>query len=220
MGSKMASPLIPGLGRNAPETGSRDLPALGIAEGLFSRVQLRVLALLFGQPDRDFQGAEIIRMAASGVGAVHRELKRLTASGLIMVTPLGRQKLYRVNMDSPIFEELHGLILKTVGLVSPIRVALGPFEDRIEVAFVYGSTARGNDTTRSDIDLMIIGEKLTYPEIIEAMQPVEEVIKRRVSVMFLTPSEWVKKRSSDNPFLSRVMSQPRLLLIGSENELA
>ena len=220
MGSNEKPAGIPEKDRNTPGSGSEELPALGLAEGLFSRVQLRVLALLYGQPDRSFQGAELIRLAASGVGAVHRETKRLIASGLVTVTPLGRQKLYRANRNSPIFAELYGLILKTVGLVSPIRDALEPFAGTIEFAFIYGSIAKGSDTAASDVDLMLVGDGLTYPEIVAALQPVEEGIKRQISVNLLTPAEWRKKRSSDNPFLSRVMSQPRLMLIGAENDLA
>lgn len=208
------------MGKNVPESGRLDLPALGLAEGLFSRVQLRVLALLYGQPDRIYQGAELIQLAASGVGAVHRETKRLVASGLVTVTPLGRQKLYRANRNSPIFAELHGLVMKTVGLAYPINDALRAFAGLIEIAFIYGSIAKGSDTAGSDVDLMIVGNRLTYPEIVAAMHSVEESIKHRISVNLMTPAEWRKKRSTDNPFLSRVMSQQRLLLIGSEIDLA
>jgi DNA-binding MarR family transcriptional regulator len=116
---------------NKPIKGSIKLPALGLAESLFSRVQLRVLSLLFGQPDRSFQGAELIRLAASGVGAVHREIRRLVSSGLVIEIPLGRRKLYRVNQSSPIFQELHALILKTVGLTIPVQDALVPFNNSI-----------------------------------------------------------------------------------------
>jgi predicted nucleotidyltransferase len=217
---------IPNMGRDnckeAFKTGSsqpvrrhNELPSLGLAEGLFSRVQMRVLALLFGQPERGFQGAELIRLAGSGVGAVHRELTRLVSSGIVSVQPLGRQKIYSANRESRIFQELHGLIMKTVGLSQPLRDALEPFAHRIKYAFIYGSTARGDDTSASDVDLMIIGDELAYPEVLAALLPVEQAIGRTVSVNLLNCDEFGRRLLSRDSFLARVMSQEKLTLLGS-----
>jgi len=205
-------------GRNTPIKGGIELPALGLAESLFSRVQLRVLALLFGQPERSFQGAELIHLAASGVGAVHREIKRLVSSGLVIEVPLGRRKLYRVNQSSPIFKELYSIILKTVGLAIPVRDALLSFTESIRTAFIYGSIAMGDDSAWSDVDLLIIGEDLAYPDIMSALQPVEQNINRQISVQMITFAEWKEKRSSRNPFILNVLSKPKLFLIGPDND--
>ena len=128
----------------------------GLAAALFSPVLQRVLGLLFGQPDRSFQSAELIRLAGSGTGAAHRVLTRLAAVGLVTVTHSGNQKHYRANRSSPIFEELHGLIVKTVGVVEPLRRALEVQADDVRAAFVYGSVAKGTDKAGSDIDLMVV----------------------------------------------------------------
>src|SRR5438128_2978480 len=101
--------IIPNMGRKA------ERPSIGLADALFSRVQQRVLALLFGQPDRRFQSAELIRLARGGTGAVHRELGRLSEAGWITVTRSGNQKHYQANRNAPAFAELHGLVIKTVG---------------------------------------------------------------------------------------------------------
>src|SRR5437868_1067082 len=85
----------------------------GFASVLFTPVQQRVLGLLFGQPERRFQGAELIRLAASGTGAVHRFVTRLAESGLVTVERVGNQKHYQANRESSVFAELHGLITKT-----------------------------------------------------------------------------------------------------------
>src|SRR4026209_1621377 len=99
-------------------------PVSGLADVLFTPVQQRVLGLLFAQPDRRFQSGELIRLAGSGTGAAHRLLTRLAHSGLVTVTQLGNQKHYQANRDSAVFAELHGLIVKTSGLVVPLRTAL------------------------------------------------------------------------------------------------
>ena len=191
-----------------------------LAQALFSTVQLRVLGLLFGQPDRSFQGAELIRLARSGDGAVHRVLTRLAESGLVTVTRIGNQKHYRANAESPIFGELHGLIVKTVGLTAPLQKALAPFADRIMGAFVYGSIAKGTDTAKSDVDLMIIGEGLDYSQVYTALQAAERALHRSVNPTIYNRKEFRKRKRAGNAFLERVLAQPKLWVIGSDHVFA
>src|SRR3954470_18994865 len=99
-------------------------PVSAIASALFTPVQQRVLGILFGQPERRFQSAELIRLAGSGTGAVHRQLQRLEKAGLVTASRDGNQKYYAARKDAPIFAELHGLVVKTVGIVEPLRAAL------------------------------------------------------------------------------------------------
>lgn len=182
-------------------------------------MQQRVLGLLFGQPNRTFLGAEVIRLAGSGTGAVHRELTRLAASGLVTVKRVGNQKHYRANRDSPVFAELQGLVLKTFGLAAPLREALAPFAPRIRAAFVYGSVARGAETARSDIDLMVVADGLSYADLYEALQGAESTLARRVDLKLNTPQEWKRKLAADHSFTLKVAAQPRLFLIGSESDI-
>ena len=187
---------------------------------LFSPVQQRVLALLFGQPGRSFQGAEVIALAGSGTGAVHRQLVRLADSGLVTVTRVGNQKHYQANRDSPVFSELHGLVLKTTGLAGPLEDALASFKDRIQVAFVYGSIAQGTDTARSDVDLMVICEDLAYSDLYDALQAAEAILHRPVHVSLATAAEWKRKLAEGNPFVTKVQAQPKIPLIGEADDLA
>ena len=191
----------------------------GLAGALFSRVQLRVLSLLLGQPDRVFHASEIIRLAGSGSGAVQRELEQLGAVGILTVTLSGNRKLYQTNRQSPIFEELHGLIMKTVGLVEPLRKALKPFAEAIEVAFVYGSVATGRDTAKSDIDLMIVGTELSYSPVYAALQKAEKTLLRSVNPNLITPGEWKRKHAEKGSFVRKISEQPKLFVLGSQHEL-
>jgi predicted nucleotidyltransferase len=195
-------------------------PSTRLADVLFSPVQQRVLALLFGQPGRSFQSAEVIALAGSGTGAVHRQLVRLADSGLVTVTRVGNQKHYQANRDSPVFSELHGLVVKTVGLVGPLQEALVPFRDRIQVAFVYGSIAKGTDTAQSDIDLMVISNDLAYSDLYSALQGAEATLRRKVDVSLATAAEWKRKLAAGNPFVTKVQAQPKVPLIGSADDLA
>lgn len=113
-----------------------------LVDALFTKTQQRVLALLFGQPERSFFATELMELAKSGRGAVQRELGRLTDSGLVMVTSLGNQKHFQANPAAPVFQELRGIVLKTIGLLEPLGDALAPLTKRIELALVYGATAK------------------------------------------------------------------------------
>ncbi|MDP9201529.1 MAG: transcriptional regulator [Gemmatimonadota bacterium] len=209
--------MFPIMGMIIPNMGNT---AGGIADALFDQVQKRVLVILFGEPDRSFSTTEIIRIAGSGVGAVHRTLVRLATAGLLTVQKLGNQKVYKANQESPVFQELHGLILKTAGLVSPIADALAPFGQKIHAAFVYGSVAKGRDHSRSDVDLIVIAEGLDYPTIFEALQPVERILGRSIHPRVLRPGEWKRKLSSGNSFIRRIWAGPKHFVVGSANAIA
>lgn len=192
---------------------------LSLADALFSTVQQRVLALIFGHPDRSFYTSEIVKSLRSGTGAVERELSRLKRSELVTMERIGNQTHYRANRASPIFEELRGLVLKTVGLSEPLRAALAPHAQRIAAAFVYGSVANKTDTAHSDIDLMVIGEDLSYPDLFAAFQGAEAVLRRPVNPTFLTRDDWRRKLLQKDSFVAKIARQPKLFLIGSEEQL-
>jgi predicted nucleotidyltransferase len=212
--------ILPVLGTIIPNMRIDMVPSTRLAAVLFSPVQQRVLALLFGQPGRSFQSAEVITLAGSGTGAVHRQLIRLADSGLVTVTRVGNQKHYQANRDSAVFSELHGLVVKTIGLAGPLEEALAPFKDRIQVAFVYGSIAKGTDTAQSDIDLMVICDDLAYSDLYSALQKAEAALGRPVQVSLSTVAEWTSKLAAGNPFVTKIQGQPKIPLIGSVDDLA
>jgi predicted nucleotidyltransferase len=185
---------------------------------LFTPVQQRVLGLLYGQPERRFRSGELIRLAASGTGAVHRCLTRLATAGLVSVEAVGNQKYYQANLSGPVFAELHGLVVKTFGLVVPLRAALTPLADRIAAAFVYGSVASGTDTAASDIDLLVVADGLDYADVYTALAPLEDRIGRTVNPNVMTLAQWRRKRGEPG-FVARVAGKPRLFVIGSDDEL-
>ncbi len=203
MGIPNASPIVP----------------TGLADALFTAVQQRVLGLLFGQPARRFQSAELIRLAGSGTGATHRLLKRLAESGLVRVSTEGHQKYYQANAECPVFQELVGLVRKTVGLADPLREALAPLGDRVHMAFIYGSVASGRDRADSDIDLMVIADDLDYPTLFESVQTAEQQLGRPVNPNLMTPDEWRRKSAQPDSFAARLRDRPLVFVIGSEDDL-
>jgi predicted nucleotidyltransferase len=192
----------------------------GLADALFSTTQQRVLGLLFGQPDRSFYATELIGLSGGGSGAVQRELARLEQSGLVTMQKLGTQKHYQANPASPLYEELTGIARKTIGLAEPLRKALQPLASRIAAAFVYGSVAKRQDTARSDIDLLVVSDRLGYGEIFGALEKAGTKLGRQVNPTVFTRTELAKRIKDDNAFVKRVLEQPKVWVVGSEDDLA
>ena len=205
--------IVPILGMTKRARSSRQ----GLADALFTRTQQRVLGMLFGQPDRSFYANELVR--AAGSGAAQRELARLQLAGLIVGRRIGRQKHYEANRESPLFEELRSMVLKTVGLAEPLRHALGPLSAEIRAAFVYGSVARQADRSASDIDLMVISDTLTYADLFRALDRAAKAVGRQVNPTIYSAAEFTKRTSNENAFVTRVLQQPKVWIIGSERDL-
>jgi predicted nucleotidyltransferase len=209
---------IPSMGMN--QTAARGRPRSSLADALFSTTQQRVLGLIFGQPDRSFYATELIAMIGAGSGAVQRELARLEQSGLVHVHRVGTQKHYQANPGSPLFQELCGIAMKTVGLVEPLRHALAPLSDRIDAAFVFGSVAKRQDSATSDIDLMIVSDTLAYADVFAALEYVSARLGRTVNPTVYSRKDLRRRLRQGSAFATRVASQPKLWLIGSEDVLA
>jgi len=193
--------------------------AAGLADALFTRTQQAVLGLLFGQPDRSFFKTEIIRRVGMGSGAVQRELERLETSGLAEVRRVGNQKHYQANSSSPLFAELSSIAQKTFGIAEPLRAALERWKSKITAAFVFGSLAKRSDTSRSDVDVMIISDELTYAEVFAALEPVSESLGRPINPTIQTRKEWSRQMKGDNSFHVRISRQPKIWLFGSDRDL-
>lgn len=188
-----------------------------MADALFTKTQQRVLFLLFGFPERVYFLNELIALAQSGSGAVQRELKRMTESGLVIKTRMGNQTHYQANTETPLFAELCQIIQKTVGLSSIIKDALMPLNDRISVAFIYGSIAKASDSASSDIDLMVISEDVKYEEIFEALEHIP--LGRPINPTIYTRLDFMQRKNSGNAFITRILEQPLLWIIGTKEQL-
>ncbi len=190
-----------------------------LSNALFSKVRQCVLALLYGQPDRSFHTNEVIRLTDSGTGAVQRELEKLTIVGLLTVQSIGNQKHYAANRTSPLFTELRSIVLKTFGLADVLREALAPIASQIHIAFIYGSIAKQEDTATSDVDLMLVCDDLTYADLFKLLEDAQVKLGRTIHPAFYSPAEWTRKYQANNNFLTQLIKQPKIFLIGTEDEL-
>lgn len=193
---------------------------MSIATALFSDSQSRLYAWLFGQPERSYHLSELRRLTGLGSASLQRELNRLTAAGLVHSERVGNLRCFRASPQSPVFGELVALTRKTLGIVPLLRDALMSLTPRLQAAWIYGSVARQTDTAQSDIDVMLVGDDLSLSEVLERLVPVEAQLGRKINPSCYTPHEFARRRAELDSFVSRVLSQPILALIGDALEPA
>ena len=185
---------------------------------LGSKLRAKVLGWLFSHPDERYFVRQLTGLVKEDSTNVSRELARLEKTGILVSTTEGRQKYYQANRESPLFDELHGLMLKTVGVADVLHSALAPAQDKIKAAFIFGSIATGNENRRSDIDVMVIG-RVSFEEVVSLLSPAEEKLRREVNPVVYPITEFKKKVKGDHHFVKTVLEDPKIFLIGGEDEL-
>jgi predicted nucleotidyltransferase len=191
-----------------------------LGTGLFGKGRRNVLGALFSNPERPMYLREIIATAGIGPGQVQRELENLLRLRLVLRSQEGRQAFYRPNPDAPIFEELRSIVFKTFGIADAIRGALEPFKRKIVWAFIFGSVASDTHVASSDIDLMVVSDRLGPSDLLEPLEQVESKLRRRVSLQVHGTKEFQDRARRADHFLQNVLSKPRIMILGDEDELA
>jgi len=197
----------------------RTTPTLELSAALFGRTRRAVLGLLFTHPEDSFYLRELARRAGAGLGAVDREVSRLTRARIITRTARGHQVYYQANPRCPVFAEIKGLMVKTSGLAEVLQAALTPLAERIRVALVYGSFAREDYRRASDVDVMIVGDP-TFAEVVAAVNPAQETLAREINPTVYSVDEFRSRLAAQNHFVKTVLRDKKIFLIGDKRELA
>lgn len=210
---------MPNMGMKKHPPQQKSVSFGGLGSVLFTNTQQRVLAFLFGQPERSYFANELIHLTGAGSGAVQRELKRLSESGLITSQMRGNQRHFQANPHSPIFQELTQIVQKTFGLALPIHEALAPYQEAIRCAFIFGSIAKKQDTVASDVDLFVISDSLSYADLVNQLLGTEVRLGRGINTTIYTEADVRQRLIDGNAFLSRVLEQPKVWIIGNESDI-
>lgn len=185
---------------------------------LFGDYRQRVLAVLLLQPDTSFHVRELARVTGSSAGTLTRELGKLAETGLVLRSEHGNQVRYRANRDCPLFDELAGLFRKTHGSRSVLAEALAPLRERIRVALIFGSMARGSDKAASDVDLLVVGD-VGFAELVQALYPAQQTLQREINPVLYSAAELGERLDRGDAFAARVLSDARIFVIGGPHEL-
>jgi predicted nucleotidyltransferase/predicted transcriptional regulator with HTH domain len=185
---------------------------------LGSKLRAKVLGWLFSHPDERYYVRQLTSLIKEDSTNVSRELARLEKTGILNSTMEGKQKYYQANQESPTFEELHGLVIKTAGVADVLRSALVPAQKRIRLAFIFGSIAAGNENRRSDVDVMVVGT-LSFEEVVSLLRTAEEKLRREVNPVLYPIAEFKKKVKEDHYFVKTVLEDQKIFLIGDQSTL-
>lgn len=184
----------------------------------FGDYRRKVLGLLLLHPGEHFHLREIARMTRTQPGTVRRELSLLANAGVIERDTQGNQVRFRANESYPIYEELRSILKKTSGVADQLRTALAPLSDAIDVAFVYGSVASGQERPTSDIDLLIVGSA-KFEDVIRVLHTYQQDLRREINPHLYSPTEFKRKAREERSFVARVLASPKLFVIGGDDEL-
>lgn len=185
---------------------------------LFGKTRQAILALLYGHTDQSFYHREIVRKTGVGMGAAQREVKQLSKAGIIKRTVRGNLVYYQVDSTCPVFKELKGLVVKTVGMADVLRNSLNPLVSHIRVAFIYGSVVHGKERNGSDVDILVVGD-ITFAEVSLALSDAQKKLLREVNPSVYPVKEFQSKVAKGHHFLKSVINQDKIFLIGDENAL-
>lgn len=195
------------------------MPYRSPIEILFSSYRRQVLALLLLRPDETFYVREISRMTGVPAGSLHRELKLLSEAGLLLRRRVGNQVRYQANRGCAIYPELAGIFRKTAGLVDVLREALTPLVGAIDLAFVFGSFAQGKDRSTSDVDVFVVGT-VTFPRVVGALAQSHDQLGREVNPVVMSRHAVQTKYEARDRFVTRVAREPKLFLIGTDDDFS
>ena len=186
---------------------------------LFGEYRQRALGLLLLNPDASFHVRELARLTGTSAGTLHKELTKLTTGGILQRKQIGNQVHYSANLNCPIFDELASILRKTSGLADVLAKALIDLENKIDVAFVFGSVARGDQQARSDVDMMLIGN-LSFADAVQALHASQAVLQREINPIVYSQDEFNRRIKNNDTFINEVLAKPKLFIIGKENELS
>ncbi len=185
---------------------------------LFSDYRRRVLGLLLLHPDTTYHVRELARLTGTSAGTLHKELTKLTNGGVLRRQEVGNQVRYSADRDCPVFEELASILRKTSGLADVLIEALSSIEKNISLAFVFGSVARGEQQSNSDVDVMLVGS-LGFADAVRALHSAQATLQREINPVVYSLAEFRRRATSDDSFVREVLAKPKLFVVGNENEL-
>jgi predicted nucleotidyltransferase len=183
-------------------------------DALMPPVRQRVLSLTFGTPDRWWYLSELANALGTTPSSLQRELDSLATAAILLMRPEGRRTYYRANENSAIYEELRGIVRKTMGIPNEIRASIAPIERKISLALIYGSVARGEERADSDVDVLVVADDLMLEELFRRLAPAEKKLRRKVNPTLYTREEFRRRRRAKNTFLQNVLSGDHIILTG------
>ncbi len=182
-----------------------------------SKLRQKLFRLYFSQTNGRYYLRELERLLDEPVGNIRREILRWSKAGLFLRERVGNLTFYSLNKSFPLYEELKAIVSKTIGIEHTLREGLKGIK-RIGIGIIYGSVASGEDTGNSDVDVLLIGNP-DMDHLVKNIQEIEKEVGRDINYVLYTPEEYRLKKKAENTFIMDVLRNPRIYVIGSEDDL-
>lgn len=192
---------------------------LMIAQALFTPAQQKLLGLLFVRVNQGFHLNEIMRLTGLGSASAQRELKRLHESGVILSERIGNVRQFRPNKECIVYAELTSMVKKTFGLVSVLNSALAPLQHVLNVAFVYGATAKEQEGMSTKVELLLIGDNTSYGEILSRLPVAERILRRKINPNLYSVADFKRRLREQQPFILQMLTEQKIYVLGDETDL-
>lgn len=186
-------------------------------ELIVSRVRVKLLQLFLSSGDNLFHVREIVRRVDEEINAVRRELARMEGFGMVSSEWRANRRLYRFRKDYSYYKELLGLVAKTTGLGGAIlksKVKLG----KIKYAFLSTRFLQSKPAGSEDIDLLIVGS-IILPELQSLVADEQTKKDLEINYSYMDEAEFTFRVKRRDPFILRVLIQPKVMLMGQEEDL-
>lgn len=183
-----------------------------------SQTRKAIFELYFSHPEKKYYLRELERILHQPVQNVRRELISLEKNGIFQREKTGNQVYYFLNVESPIFNEIKGIVSKTIGIESELKMALVDMK-KIKTAFIFGSFAQGTEDALSDIDLMLIGE-VDENDLIKEISAIETKIEREINYHIFDEIEFEKRLKDGDAFIKGILSKQTIFLIGNHEDIS
>ncbi len=177
-----------------------------------------LLAATLNQSDKWWYLSELAQFLETTPSSLQRELKALVDGGILQQRREGTRKYFKAETRSPLFPELRGLIEKTVGVLPTLQEVLAPLEADMDCAIIYGSVARSEEYTLSDVDLMVIGH-VGLAELTPPLRKAETRLGREVNATTYSSREFRNKAAAKDHFLIQVLRGPKQFVKGDQRDL-
>lgn len=182
-----------------------------------SKVRIELLNTFFLHPEKSFYLRELERITGEDYKNISTELRNLESIGLLTSRKSGNLKYFQVNPGFLIYPELKSIFFKVRGAPGLLKQILSDRND-IEYAFIYGSFATGTENEKSDIDLMVVGG-MPLEDLLKRLREPEKMLGRDINPSLFQISEINQRMKDQDPFIVRIMAEPKIMLIGNENDL-
>jgi len=187
-------------------------------DALFPKIRQNILAAIYSQPERWWFMSELAAFIQTTPSSLQRELGTLVESGILRQRRDGNRLYFQAETDSPIFAPLRELITQTLGIPEKLKESLLSLAKKINCAFIYGSVARREEHSLSDIDLIVVGS-VGLADLSSVLRELERKFHREINATCYSAEEFGNKMQAENHFLTEVLKKEKIFLIGDKDEL-